>query len=209
MRLSERRYLHHCSIRSEKKSEKNQRTWDKLITLMKKVCCQLSPFSHTQVRDDPNTNLVRLKNGNLVAARKTKQSGFSLKDKNEQILAEVRIEIQKHELQADSDRRSIQELTRIIESQRREIDHTLACDEQLRRDQQDLHEQLPEQNRDFREADIKQSSWDGIIEESSRVTSRWIFDKKIDRKSGHDWWTHGQNSGITEWSQLYEWLESF
>ena len=26
-------------------------TGDKLITLMKKVCCQLSPFSHTQVRE--------------------------------------------------------------------------------------------------------------------------------------------------------------
>ena len=36
--------------------EKNQRTGDKLITLMKKVCCQLSPFSHTQERGDPYTN---------------------------------------------------------------------------------------------------------------------------------------------------------
>ena len=40
--LSEKCYLHNCSLRSEK----NQRTCDKLITLMKKVCCQLSPF-HT------------------------------------------------------------------------------------------------------------------------------------------------------------------
>ena len=46
--------------------------------------------------------------------------------KKEQILAEVRAESQKHEFQADSDRRSIQELGGIIESQRREIDHTLA-----------------------------------------------------------------------------------
>ena len=43
----------------------------------------------------------------------------------------------------------------IIESQRREIDHTLACDEQLRRDQQLLHEQLSEQNRSLREAHMK------------------------------------------------------
>ena len=42
-------YLHHSSFRSEK----NQRTGDKLITLMKKVCCQLSPFSHTQERERP------------------------------------------------------------------------------------------------------------------------------------------------------------
>ena len=46
MRLSEKRYLHHRSFMSEK----NQRTRDKHVTLMKKVCCQLSPVSHTQVR---------------------------------------------------------------------------------------------------------------------------------------------------------------
>ena len=151
MRLSEKRYLHHCSLRSEK----NQRTGDKLITLMKKVCCQLSPFSHTQVRGDPYTNKVRPKNENEVATWTTKESGFSLKDKKEQILAEVRTQIRKHEYQADSERRSIEELNGIIESQRREIDHALACDEQLRRDQLLLHEQLAEQNRDLREAHMK------------------------------------------------------
>ena len=43
----------------------------------------------------------------------------------------------------------------IIESLPREIDHTIASDEQLRRDQQLLQEQLSEQNRDLREAHIK------------------------------------------------------
>ena len=42
-----------------------------------------------------------------------------------------------------------------LSSQRREIDHTLAGDEQLRRDQQLLHEELLEQNRDLREAHMK------------------------------------------------------
>ena len=50
---------------------------------------------------------------------------------------------------------SIQELNGIIESQRRDNDHTIAGDEQLRRDQLLLHEQLPEQNQDLREAHIK------------------------------------------------------
>ena len=68
-----------------------------------------------------------------------------LERQQEQILAELRTEIQKQEFQADSDRRSIQELNGIIESQRREIDHTIAGDEQLRRDQLLLHEQLLEQ----------------------------------------------------------------
>ena len=72
-----------------------------------------------------------------------------------QILDEVRTEIQKHEFQADSERKSIQEFTGIIDSQRREIDHTLASDERLRRVQLLLHEQLSEQNRDLRDAHIK------------------------------------------------------
>ena len=71
----------------------------------------------------------------------TKESGFSLKDK-EQIFAVFRAEIQRHDSQADSDRRNVQELNGIIELQRREVDHALPGDEQLRRDQQLLHEQL-------------------------------------------------------------------
>ena len=42
----------------------------------------------------------------------------------------------------------------IVESQRREIDHTIASDQQLRRDQLLLQEHLLEQNRDLREAHI-------------------------------------------------------
>ena len=94
--------------------------------------------------------MVRLKNRNQVATWKTKESGFSLKDKKEQILAEVRTEIQKHEFQAVSER-SIQELTGIIDSQRGEIDHTMASDEQSRRDQLLLQEQPSKQNREMEE----------------------------------------------------------
>ena len=121
---------------------------------MKKVCDQLSPFSHEQVRENPCTNQVQfcLKNGNQGATWKTSKSGFSLKDK-EQILAEVRSEIQKHELQAESDRRSIQEFPGIIDSQRMEIDHTIAW--AIQRDQLLLQEETSEQNRDLRETCIR------------------------------------------------------
>ena len=78
-----------------------------------------------------------------------------LERQKEQILAEVRSEIQKHEFQAEPDKRSVQELTGITDSQRREIDHTVASDEQSRRDQVLLQEQLSEQNRDPRESRIK------------------------------------------------------
>ena len=58
-----------------------------------------------------------------------------LERQKEQILASCRAEIQKHEFQADFDRRSIQKLNGVIESQRVEISRALARDEQLRRDQ--------------------------------------------------------------------------
>ena len=73
----------------------------------------------------------------------------------EQILADCRAEIQKHEFQANYDRRSIQKLSGIIESQRSEINHAHAGDEQLPRDQLLLHQQLLAQNRDLCEVHMK------------------------------------------------------
>ena len=78
-----------------------------------------------------------------------------LERQKEQILAEVRSEIQKHELQAESVKRSIQELIGIIDFQRMEIDHTVTVCEQSRRDQLLIQEELSEQNRDLRETRIK------------------------------------------------------
>ena len=78
-----------------------------------------------------------------------------LERQKEQILADVRTEIQKHEFQADSDRRSIQEFNGIIESQRMEIDHTITGCEQSRRDQLLLQEELSEQHRALRETRIR------------------------------------------------------
>ena len=78
-----------------------------------------------------------------------------LERQKEQILADKRAEVQKHEFQADCDRRNIQKLNGVIESQRGEINRALQGDEQFRRDQQLLHVQLLEQNRELREAHEK------------------------------------------------------
>ena len=127
-----------------------------------------------------------------------KQMRILFERQKEQILAEVRTEIQKHEFQTDSDRRSIQELNGISESQRREIDHTIAGDEQLRRDQLLLQEQLSEQNRDLREAHIKslhdmeelKRDQELRIDESSRRRLIENQDTILELT--------GQNSGTTE-----------
>ena len=136
----------------------DQRTEDKLITPVEKVCCQLSPFLRvTQEEGDPCMNLVcqvQASEKNQVA-KCNETIRILLERQKKQILDDFTAEIQKHEFQADYDRRDIQELSGIIESQQREIEHALASDEQLRRDQLLLHEQLSEQNRDLREAHIK------------------------------------------------------
>ena len=69
----------------------------------------------------------------------------------------VKRRFEKHEFQADYGRRSIQKLNETIESQKKEI-HRAQADERRRRDQQLLHEQLMEQNRDLREGHMKSLS---------------------------------------------------
>ena len=66
----------------------------------------------------------------------------------------------------------------IIDCQRREIEYTHACDEQLRRDQQLLHEQLLEQSRDLREAHMKSLN---EMEELKRFQGS-TFDKFLRRR---------------------------
>ena len=106
-----------------------QRAVDEFITLLKKVCCQRQ--------------------------RKSVSRRILLERQKEQILDDCRADIQKHDFGADYDRRSIQKLNEIIESQRGEIYRAHQGDEQLRRDQQLLHEQFLEQNRELREAHEK------------------------------------------------------
>ena len=82
------------------------------------------------------------------------QSRTLLDRQKEQILAECHAEIKKHEFQADYDRRSVQNLSEIIESQQEEL-HCAQAEELQRRDQQLLHVQLLQQNSELRGAHHK------------------------------------------------------
>ena len=62
----------------------------------------------------------------------------------EQILAECQAEIRKHEFQADCDRRSIQKLSEMVDSQQEEL-HCARGEEVQQRDQQLLHDRLLQQ----------------------------------------------------------------
>ena len=84
----------------------------------------------------------------------SEQIRILLERQRKQILADCQAEIRKHEFQANYDRRSIQKLNEMIESQKEEICRAHQRDERLRRDQL-LQEQPSEQNRELREAQIK------------------------------------------------------
>ena len=102
---------------------------------------------------EPSSNLSQKRKSSRDL--ENKQIRILFERHKEQILAEVRSEIQRHELQAESDRRSIQQLTGIVDSQRMEIDHTIKGCEQSRQDQVLLQEEISEQHRDLRETCIR------------------------------------------------------
>ena len=106
-----------------------------------------------------------------------------LERQKEQILADYQAEIQKHEFQADYDRRNIPKLNEVIGSQRGDIYRAHQGDEQHRRDQHFLHEQLLEHNRDLREAHEK------------KVSMRWM--NWSDFKALHSIHLRGEN-----WSKI-------
>ena len=147
--------LHHCSLRSEKV----QRAVDELITLLTKVCRpvsrRLSVIEQGDLLSDHFDSLISTVRENPRRSAENEQIRILLERQRQQILADCEAEIQKDEFQADYDRRSIQKLNGVIESQRGEIHRAHQGDEQHRRDQQLLHEQLLEQNRHLREAHEK------------------------------------------------------
>ena len=77
-------------------------------SLMKNVCCQPSPFAHTST-GRPIYELGSCRKRISSREMKNERIRILLERLKEQILAEVRTKIHKHEFQADSDRRSIRE----------------------------------------------------------------------------------------------------
>ena len=100
MRPSGKCYLSPLFIQER---EENQRTEDKLITLMKKsLLSAQSFFAHARTGrpvHEPSSSLKR-KSGREMENERIR---ILLERQEEQILFEVRTEIQKHEVQADTD----------------------------------------------------------------------------------------------------------
>ena len=138
------------------------RTADESITLKEKAlssCLSSSSTSHDRTgkpvvcRDASHAQGHEIQRQNS----ESEQIRTLLDRQREQILADCQAEIQKHEFQADYDRRSIQKLNETIESQQEEL-HRAQAEERRRQDHHLFHEQLLKQNWDLREVHEKSLS---------------------------------------------------
>ena len=100
----------------------------------------------------------------------------------ERILAECQAEINRHECQADYDRRSLRKLGEIVESQREEL-HRAQAEEFHRRDQQLLHGLLLQHNLELRAGHQKSLN---EMEELKKFESSSTFDTIARRRLVED-----------------------
>ena len=121
------------------------------ITLNEKTCLSVSR------RLSPKERLGERAGRPAESSSQDAQIRTLLDRQKERILAESQAEINRHEFQADYDRRSLRELGEIVESQRGEL-HCAQAEELQRRYQQLLHGQLLQQNLELREAQQKSLS---------------------------------------------------
>ena len=108
--------------------------------------CLSSSVSHDRTGRPVVCSLVTSAKETQRHTSESEQINTLLERQREQILADCQAEIRKHEFQAGYDRKSIQKMSDMIESQEEEICLAHQGDERLRQDHQLLHEQLLEQN---------------------------------------------------------------
>ena len=80
-------------------------------------------------------------------------------------------------------------------------------DERRWQDHQFFHKQFSKQNWDLREFHDERFRWKNWSD--FRIPHSTQLQNKIGRRSRYYSWTHRQDTGITEWNQLYERFDSF
>ena len=125
------------------------------ITLNEKTCLSVS---RRRLCPKERGDLLEKERGDLlIVVVRMHRVEFCWTDKKSEFLPSARQKINRHEFQADNDRRSLRTLGEIVESLREEL-HSAQAEELQRRDQQLLHGQLLQQNLEFREAHQKSLS---------------------------------------------------
>ena len=141
------RWLHHCSFRSEKQV----RACCRFITHKEKACFNVhSQFLSSSGRLVYWMSQKRKSNQELDNC----QIRITFGKTREQLLAEAKSEILRHENRANLAENNTWELKRQIDSQAVEIGHTRTGYEQSRREQALLHEELADRERARRDTRI-------------------------------------------------------
>ena len=166
------------------------------ITLNEKTCLSVS---RRCLCPKERCDLLETERGDLLSHRRSECTDEELcsTDQKEQILAECQAEINRHEFQADYDRRSLQKFGEIVESQREEL-HCAQAEEIQRRDQQLLHGQLLQQNLEFRESHQKSLNEMEELKKISEYHFRHYCKTKIRRGPGHYLGTYWPNTGFAK-----------
>ena len=140
----------------------------------------------SNVREDP------------CRSSENEQIRILLERQDEQILADCRAEIQRHEFQADYDRRNIKKIEWSYRVSKR---RDLSCSSISTRSTTSSWTIIGTKSRTLWSSKEK-SQWDERIEAISSLNIRYNFDEKIGRRSRCYPWTHRQDSGITEWNYI-------
>ena len=118
------------------------------ITLNEKICLSVS---RRDLCPKERCGLLEKERCDLLSqVVQDAQIRILLDRQKEQILAECQAEINRHEFQADYDKKILRKLGEIVEFQRVEL-HCAQAEELQRRDEQLLYGQLLKQNWDLRE----------------------------------------------------------
>ena len=155
MRPLGKRYLHHCSFRSEKESADRRQAYH---SHEESLMPTQSFFAHARMGGPVHELSSCQKRNSSREMEKTKRTNSRW----------FRAEIRKHEFEADSERGSIQELNGIIESQRRETDHTTTWCEQTSTRSTTSSRTVIRTKSGSSWSSYQKSFWDGRIEAISR-----------------------------------------
>ena len=135
------RWPHHCTFRSEKQV---------------RACCRFITRKRESLFQGAQSILASTGNPSLGCHKSLDNCQFRiiLEREEEQLLAEAKSKILRHEYRADLAENNICELKRQIDSQAVKIGHTRTGYEQSRREQALLHEELADRERALRDTRI-------------------------------------------------------
>ena len=165
-------WLHHCTFRSEEQV----RAFCRFITHKEKACFNV--HSQFLASTERPVYLDVTRSANLTKSWDNCQIRITFGKTRDQLLAEAKPEILRHENRADLADNNTCELKRRIDSQSVEIGHTRTGYEQSRREQALLHEEMADRERARRDSRTRNIQKVGRNKQRAGISTRRNFDRE-------------------------------